>query len=182
MASILIQATRSVVGQQPDHRRLAEDAAQTFLDGAPVMVKQSTGGVVEWDGTTVASGIAGVSKSDASNLTTIGTPQTLTYGKVVNQPFAVKIPMGAPLNDGRIGVDTSDASTVFRAQVGPAQSTAVTDLTKQYGLTKDSDGHWYVDKTKTGASAVVVVQGFDNWDKTRGVRISFIPAAQQQLL
>jgi hypothetical protein len=195
VASSMIYATRSATGEQPPHRRLHEKAAQSFQEGVPVMVDPVTGFLIEWDGVTVANGIAGVSKENGSSLTTSGVPKTLTYGSVVNQSSAVKIPMGAPLNDGRCGVDLATPNTVFFAEVGSAQgggSLTQANVGKQYGMTKDTDGHWYVDTAKAGASAVctVVALGpgygpaagapsssiaFDS----RAVLISFLASAQQ---
>ena len=164
MASAIIFATRSTTEDQPNMRRLVEKAAQTFLLGVPVMVEAASGGVIEWDGTTVATGIAGFSKEAASQLITTGVPKTLTYGTVPNQSLAVNIPAGAPINDGRIGVETAIGSSIFHGQVGPSQTTAVTDVGKQYGMTKDTDGHWFVDKTKStvGTNTVVTVVKVDN--------------------
>ena len=190
MASALLDAVRSTTQEQPPHRRLPEDAAMTFLEGVPVTYNTTTGGVNEWNGTSFTGLIAGVSKEGASNLTTVGVPKTLTYGSVPNQPGAVKIPMGAPLNDGRIGLDLAVSSTVFKGQINPTgQTLAATDVGKSYGLTKDSDYHWYVDKTKTTTSgsgssnqAVVEIVGLDQFDTTRGVRFVFLAAAQQGIV
>jgi hypothetical protein len=68
---------------------------------------------------------------------------------------------------------------LFYGQVGPNQTTVITDIGKQYGLTKDVDGHWYVDKNKTGASAVLTITGLDQWDTARGVLFTFLAAAGQ---
>jgi hypothetical protein len=181
MASAVIYAMRSTVGQQPNMPRILEKAAQTFVLGVPVMVDTTVGAIKEWDGTTVAQGIAGFCKEAASNLTTTGVPKTLTFGSVPNQPNAQNIPMGAPINDGRIAVETSNEESIFFAQVGPAQTVAVTDLLKQYGMTKDSDGHWYVDKTKTtvGTNTVVQIVKLDPIDTIRGVQIVVTQAAAQ---
>lgn len=183
MASALIRAVRTANGQQPTHRRVPEGASKTFKDGVPVML--SGGYLTEWDGTTVALGIAGVSKEGASNLSSAGVAKTLTYGEVVNQSSAVKIPMGAPLNDGRCAVDVADDNTIFFAQINPTgQTLAATDLGKSYGMTKDSDGHWYVDKTKStvGTNTVCAIVAFDQYDTVRGVHIKFLAAAQQGAL
>lgn len=152
-------------------------------------MNQSTGGVNEWNGSTYLGAIAGVSKEDASNLTTVGVPKTLTYGHVPNQPSAVKIPLGAPLNDGRIGLDTASLDTVFSGQIGPSQSRTGVIPGNQFGLTKDSDGHWYVDVTKTPTSgsgssnqAVVEIVDLDQFDTLRGVRFKFISVATQGIV
>jgi hypothetical protein len=190
LASAAIKAVRSVTGSQPNHRRLREDAAQAFLPGVPLTMNVATGGVNEWDGVTIAGKICGVSKEPGAGLTTVGVTKTASYGAgtIPNQPLATKIMRGAPLNDGRTGVDTSSEDTVFHAQVGPAQVYAITDDGKAYGLTKDTDNHWYVDKTKTlisgaaGASqAVVLVVRGDEFD-TRGVSFKFLKVAQQEIV
>jgi len=180
MASAVMYAIRTISGNQPQIARTIEKATQTFLLGVPVQVDQSVGAIKEWDGTTVAAGISGISKEAASNLTTTGVAKTLTFGSVQNETLAVNIPRGAPLNDGKIGYETSVFDSVFYGQVGPSQTTAATDVTKQYGMTKDSDNHWYVDKTNTSTPVVVVLE-LDTIDTTRGVHFAFLPSASQIL-
>jgi hypothetical protein len=49
-------------------------------------------------------------------------------------------------------------------------------------LTLDADGHWYIDKTKTGASAVVEIIRIDPNDQNpinRGVYFIVLPSAAQ---
>ena len=113
MASVPMNSLRTVSGNQPQIDRIIEEALQTFLMGVPVQVNSADGGVQEWDGVTVAKAIAGISKEAASNLATVGTPLTLTFGSVPNQVLAVNIPRGAPFNDGKIGFETSVLDTVF---------------------------------------------------------------------
>jgi hypothetical protein len=189
VASSEIHSIQTVSGNQPRMRRINEEAGQTFIPGTPVQLAAGDGGVKAWDGVTVAQGIAGFSKEAANNLAALGvTPtaavpavQTLTFGSVPNEPAAKNI--GRPLfQDGRIGFEVSAQDTVFLGQVGPSQVTALTDLGKQYGMTQDSDGHWYVDKTKTGASAVVTIGRLDPNDQSatpRGVYFVVLAAAAQ---
>src|ERR1700730_994872 len=193
MASAEIHSIQTVSGQQPRMRRLPEEAGQTFLPGTPVQVASGDGGLKAWDGVPVAAGIAGFSKEFGNNLAALGvtpmaavnpSPQPSTGQAVPFQPSAVSI--SRPLfRDGRQGFEVAVADTVFLGQVGPLQSTVLTDLTNQYGLTLDSDGHWYVDKTKTGASAVVEITRLDPNDQgvlgtsTRGVYFIVLPAAAQ---
>jgi hypothetical protein len=90
--------------------------------------------------------------------------------------------MSRPLfSDGRSGIVLVVPDTLFYGQVNPNQVTAITDIGKQYGMTKDVDGHWFVDKTKVGAAAVCVITGLDQWDITRGVLFTFLPAVAQLL-
>jgi hypothetical protein len=185
MASRDILEVRSTTQQQPNILRIREAAAQQFQIGVPVMIDLTLGAVKEWDGTTYAAGIAGISKEPGANLPTVATPRVpganLVTGQAVpNQPQAYVLPVGAPLNDGRTGVVTSTPSTVFLGQIGQSQTRAYTDLGAVFGMTKDTDGHWYVDKTKTGTSAVVRIEKFDFWDK-RGVEFTFLPAAVQKM-
>ena len=182
MASAVILEIKSTTQEQPPIDRQIEKAGQTFLLGVPVMTDQTSGGIQEWDGTTTTAGVTGISKEPGSNLTTTGVAKTMSYGTVPNQPAAVNIPHGAPANDGRNGYAVAVQSTVFYGQVGPAQTTAPTDVTKQYGMTKDTDGHWFVDKAKTGAgNAIVEIVKLDYWDTTRGVHFTFLPVAIQKL-
>jgi len=190
VASAEIHSIQTVSGNQPRIRRLPEEAGQTFLPGTPVQLAAADGGVKAWDGVTVAFGIAGFSKEFGNNLAALGvtptaavnpSPQPSTGQAVPFQPAAVSI--SRPLyRDGRQGFEVSVADTVFLGQVGPAQQALASDVTKQYGLTLDADGHWYVDKTKTGASAVVEITRIDPNDQNpvnRGVYFIVLPAAAQ---
>lgn len=184
MASNPIYAIGTQSGNQPRIRRISERAAQTFLMGVPVQFDPVAGGMKEWDGVTIAGGIAGVAKEPASNLAATGIKQfqTLSNSPVPNQPLAQPIVRGAPYNDGRVGFEIADSDIMFLAQVGPAQTTLPTDLTTQVGMTKDGDGHWFVDKTKVGAQAVCQIVKLDQQDAVRGVWIAFLPAVQQIFL
>lgn len=184
MASGVIYAVGTQSGNQPRIRRISEKATQTFLMGVPLQFDTVAAGMKEWDGVTVAGGIAGVSKEPASNLAATGVKQfqTLSNSPVPNQPLAQAIVRGAPYNDGRTGFEIADSDIMFWAQVGPAQTTLATDVTTLVGMTKDGDGHWFVDKTKVGGQAVCQIVKLDTIDTVRGVFIAFLPAAQQILL
>lgn len=194
MASALIQERETVSGNQFRMTRQNEDAGQVFLQGTPLQLNNATGALKAWDGVTVSNGIAGISKEFGVNLTTAGVPLGTTqapagpsatgpgggqtFGSVQNEPAAVLF--SRPLfNDGKTGAVLAITDTVYYGQIGPAQVLAVTDIGKQYGLTKDADGHWFVDKTKTGAAAVLIITGFDNWDTTRGVLFTFLAGVAQ---
>ena len=191
MASSEIHSVQSTSGNQPRMRRIIEEAGQTFLSGTPVQIASGDGGIKAWDGTTVALGIAGFSKEGGNNLGALGvnplpsvtSKQSLVFGSVPYETSAVNI--GRPLfNDGRIGFEASDGDTIFIGQVGPAQTVAATDVGKQYGMTIDSDGHWFVDKTKStvGTNTVVTVVRLDPNDQSaspRGVYFVVTPGAAQ---
>jgi hypothetical protein len=188
LASIEIHSVETVSGNQPRVRRIIEEASQTFLPGTPVEIA-SDGGVEEWDGSTLADKIAGFSLEAGQDLASLGVqpsaavvgPQPLTFGSVPNETSAENI--GRPaFSDGRNGFEVATQDTVFRGQVGPSQSVTAANVGIQYGLTKDSDGHWYVDTSKTTTNAVVEVVKLDPWDQSttrRGVWFVVLPAAAQ---
>lgn len=192
MASAEIHAVGTVSGNQARMRRIIEEASQTFLVGVPVQIAAGDGGLKEWDGTTLANAIAGFSKEAGNNLAALGvaptaavpSAQSLTFGSVPFETSAKNI--GRPLfNDGRIGFEVAETDNVFAGQINPTGQTALaTDIGKTYGMTKDSDGHWYVDKTKTGANAVVQIVKLDPSDQSatpRGVYFVVLAAAAQLL-
>jgi hypothetical protein len=189
MASAEIHSIQTVSGNQPRIRRLPEEAGQTFLPGTPVQIAAGDGGVRAWDGVTVAFGIAGFSKEFGNNLALLGVTPTAAVNptpqpsgsSVPFEPLAVSITRPF-FRDGRQGFEVAVADTVFLGQVGPTQQALQSDVTKQYGLTQDSDGHWYIDKTKTGATAVVEITRIDPNDQNpvnRGVYFIVLPSAAQ---
>lgn len=179
MATAIIYPVQTVSGNQPRMRRIVEAVTQTFLLGTPVQL--TAGFVAAWDGTTEALGIAGFSSEPASNLTVAGTPETLHYGTVQNQASAQNIPMGAPLNDGRNGFFVACDDTIFAGQVGPAQVVTQANVGVQYGMTIDTDGHWYVDLTDTSdvVCRIVKLDPDDQSATPRGVYFVIIPGSQQ---
>ena len=149
----------------PEQRRLLEDAGETFKIGTPVQVQASDGMVIENPAITDAASavIAGFAQEPGANLTTEGTPKTLTYGSVQNQSSAVLIPVGAPLNDGRVGVNIARDTTQFKGSIDVSGAgsdlIAAADLGLIFGLTKDAgNGFWYVDKTKTATGTGACVE------------------------
>lgn len=182
MATALIQERGTVSGNQPRMRRIAEKTGQTFKSGTPLQLDTTTtpSSLKAWDGTTVSAGIAGIAKEFGANLATTGTAQQQSFGSVQNEASAQNFSRPY-FNDGMTGIVVANLDTEFYGQVGPAQTVATSDVGKTYGMTVDSDGHWYVDKTKTGGSAVVTVVKLDDWDTTRGVIFTFLPTAIQNL-
>jgi hypothetical protein len=153
-----------------------EAAGQTFLTGAPVQLNGS-GYVQQWDGTTVTAGILGVAESFGLNLGSAGlgapvppfggvtgTIAIQTYGSVVNQPLGVNIALGTPISDGRTLYMEPNQDNIFQALFDNLTGSVAADYTPvqgsiglTYGMTKDANGYWYVDKSKTGESAVVQI-------------------------
>lgn len=182
---LIMQAVKTISGNTPLTDAKPEKAGKTFLEGVPVML--TSGFCQEWDANVGAAsptvGIIGVSKQPGANLGSdgagspslpfgsVGFPGTsTTFGSVQYQASAVNIPEGAPFSDGRTIYEVSVEDTIFLGQFDnasgsvPADYTPVNaDIGKQYGLTKDSTGHWYVDKAKAtaGTNTVVVIVGID---------------------
>jgi hypothetical protein len=165
-------------GTTPFTSAQPELAGQTFLSGTPVQL--SAGGFVQaWDGATVAAGILGVAESFGLNLGSNGagapTPPfggvtgniaIATYGNVPNQPNAVNIAIGTPVSDGRTLYIEPNQDNIFQALFDNAAGAVAADYTPTqasigvaYGMTKDANGLWYVDKNKTGGSAIVQIVG-----------------------
>lgn len=170
-----IMQVQEKAGTTPYTNALPEKAGQTFLFGSPV---QLNGGYVQaWDGTTVTAGILGVAESFGLNLASnglgaptapfgqiTGTGAIQTWGTVPNQPNAVNIALATPISDGRTLYMEPRESTIFQAlfdnsagAVAADWTPVETDIGVNYGMTKDANGYWYVDKNKTGANAVLQV-------------------------
>ena len=165
-------------GTMPFTSAQPEAASQTFLSGTPVQLNGS-GYVQAWDGTTVSAGILGVAESFGLNLGSagLGAPAPpfggitgniaiATYGNVPNQPNAVNIALGTPVSDGRTLYVEPNQDAIFQALFDNAAGNAAADWTPtqasigvNYGMTKDANGLWYVDKNKTGGSAIVQILG-----------------------
>lgn len=158
-----------------------EKAGQTFIKGVPVQL--NAGVVQEWDGATVAHGILGVSLEDAHNLsadgagapgpfTGVGFPGAgLSFGKVPNEPSGLNIPRGAPFVTGYILYNEALTDNIFSAQFDNSAGAGVADWTpvqsdigKVYGMTKDANGHWYVDKNKVAGNSVLIIRQLDPID------------------
>ena len=188
MASSEIHSIQTVSGNQPRIRRIIEEAGQTFLPGTPLQIA-ADGGIKVWDGTTLTRGIAGFSKEFGNNLAALGvvptaavnpTPQP-SFGSVVNEPSAVNITRPF-FRDGRQGFEVADQDTVFLGQVGPAQTALSADVGAIYGLTIDTDNHWFVDKAKVAGNAAVTIVKLDPNDQSatpRGVYFVVLQATAQ---
>lgn len=150
-------------GAHPETRRLLENAAETFLQGTPVWV-DSTGYLAASPTISSALTIAGFSQQEAHNRTSDGVVEHTTEGTVVNQPSAQVIPGGARPDDGRIGVWVATSQVVWigafyndTALETPAQA----DVGQIYGLTKQSNGFWAVDKNITAAASGAICEIVD---------------------
>lgn len=169
----------------PQTERFSEKASQTFKIGVPV---QFNAGYVQEcatiDSTPANDPILGICTEPGNNLSSDGVAKTLTYGSVQNQSAAVLIPVGAPPNDGKMGVVIANDNVEFFAATLVTHALAATDIGSQFGLTKDgSTGQWYVDTTITAVAsgACVLVTDLIDAVGTLGGRVAFVvaPARQQ---
>lgn len=181
MATALITSIQTVSGNQPRIRDIPEAATQTFLAGTPVALNAS-GNVIAWAGsivTNLVGAIIGIAKNPGKSLATAGVALQLTQGSVPNQSAAVNIQRPYFDPDGATLLETADPDTIFQGQVGPAQTVTQANVGVPYGMTKDSDGHWYVDTSKTtvGTNTCVMIVKLDPNDQSatpRGVYFRFI--------
>jgi hypothetical protein len=117
--------------------------------------------------------------------------KTLTTGfKVNNQASAVVIPLGAPPNDGTLGMVLATESMEFQATYGDSATAANAVLAQVQvgairGLTKDAgNGFWYVDNnitTAAGGACVEIIELVDPVGTLNGKVIFKVTKAAQQL-
>lgn len=205
-----IGSVETTSGLTPLTQALLEAAGQTFKIGVPVQ-QNGSGNIQQWDGTTIAAGIAGFSLTYGLNLGSagkgapfafnqIGPPGAIqTYGNVPNQTSAVNIAVGTPISDGRTLFESAVGLTIFEGQYDNSAGTVAADYTPttamigtQFGLTVDASGQFYVDggKVTPGTNTVVQMVGINPIDMasaTTGivnarVRFQVIAAARQQIL
>ncbi len=183
-------------------------AGQTFTLGAPLQLNAS-GYAQVWDGATIAAGIYGVSLEPGANLGTAGAGYPPNFGQqgppwsnfnigaAPNQPSSVTIPYGAPFITGGVLSMLNVSDTLFKAQTDssaaspPTIQPTIASVGKQYGLTVDANGYWYIDfnKTTAGTNTVLVVVGLYpgdvlTTDPTKTVPngqliFQFLPSTQQ---
>lgn len=189
---IKIWKVQGIGTAQPSMRRIAEKAAQTFLIGTPVRVEAATGFLIA--NPTISSVataiIAGFATEPANNLTTSGVAKTLTYGSVQNQANAVLIPIGAPPNDGTMGVELANDIDWFVGVLGNSATAASatiaqTDLGALFGLTKDAGtNYWYIDNnitTAAGGACLVITELIDAVGTLNGREAFKVAKVAQQL-
>jgi hypothetical protein len=165
---IPIVAVKTISGNQPQILSYKEKASQTFLNGVPVQL--ASGVLQEWDGTTVAAGsnLGSDGLGAPGAFTNVGFPGTgTTFGKVPFQASAVNIPRGAPMSDGRMLSYVANSDNLFLGQVdnntGANYTLLIADIGTQFGMTKDTAGHWYIDRAKVTVGVNTVVQIVDTF-------------------
>lgn len=165
---------------------LGELAAQTFKRGVPVQLT-AAGFVQQWDGSTIAKGIAGIGLQIGQNLPSNGFgapplgfgqvtgPKAIqTWGSVQFQANAVNIALATPASDGRTLFAVANLDTIFRIQVdNTAGSTSNNYIPNQnnmagnqFGITFDASGQAFLDisKNTVGTNTVFEVMEYDQVD------------------
>lgn len=143
--------------------RVAEEAGDEQYIGTPCVVD---GGYAQ-ESPAISGAtelIAGFTSEAAHDLASNGVPETLHYGAVQNQPDAVNIPIGAPLSDGKLGFYTANDQVWFKGKTDDAATLAQDMVGDIAGLTKGSNGFWFVDTTITttaGGACVEIVELID---------------------
>lgn len=171
-----IYPVQNTTNTTPNTAADLEAASQTFKFGSPVQ-RNGSGYIQVWDGTTITAGIIGISESFGLNLATAGAGfptapfapvsgaiAIQTYGSVPNEPSAVNTALGTPVAEGRTLYTEAIDENYFLGMLDNSAGAVPSDYTPtqatigaKYGLTQDSNGNWYVDLGKTGASAVLQV-------------------------
>ena len=170
---------------QPRIMRKLEEASQTFKMGTPLK-SNSSGYMIAWaaNANNSSGNIAGVATEPGSNLASNGTPKTLTYGSVPMQANASIVPVGAPPNDGTVGILVAESSTIFVGKCNDAHNIAVTDVGRQGGLTYDTNGFPIVETEANNATAngacLIITELVDAVGTAGGkVAFRFLDSAQQ---
>ncbi len=141
---------------QPVIKRFGEEASQTFLMGVPVTCNVAVSGdIYAWaaNANVAANNVAGFSTEPGSNLTANHTARHLTYGSVQGQANAVQIPIGAPINDGTVGVILATDTIIFVAKCNDAHNIALTDIGTVQGMTKDTNNYFFIEFGANNAAA-----------------------------
>lgn len=192
---ILHKRTRLDTSVIANMKRYAEKSGQTMLQGTPVQldVAGATGFIIACPAITsvATANIAGFCTEPGNNLTSSGVAKILaTAFSVPNQPNAVVNPIGAPPNDGTIGMVLATESMEFVGTYGDSVTAANAVLAQAQlgtirGLTKDAGNNfWYVDNaiTTTAAGACVEITDFIDAIGTLNGRVIFkVTKAAQQL-
>lgn len=170
-----VRQVQGVNGAFAHVERYGEAAVQTFKIGVPLVLSN---GFLQESGTIsgATNTILGFGMEAGNNLVTAGVAKTLTYGTVQGQSAAVLIPVGAPPNDGTMGVLVAEDNIIYMAATLVTHALVATDLGALFGLTKDStSGQWYVDTTitSTGSGACLRVEEIIDPIGTLGGRVGF---------
>lgn len=164
-----IGAVSTLSGNQEKIQNILEGASQTFVQGTPVILNGS-GNTIAATAGTGGSQVTyyGISALRGKNLASAGLGASPLYGginppwgqgalqDVQNQSAAYSIFHGAPFLDGLTLVQLATADTIFEAQVdastGSTYNATTSNIGSAFGLSKDSNGFWYVDLGKTGSN------------------------------
>ena len=140
-------------GANPTIMRLPENNNCVALRGVPIA---QTSGYVDESATINGNNnlFYGFSAEAGKNRATDGTAETLVVpGGVQNQNNAHVIPLGAPMDDGNMGVISAGPNTRFMGALTSSNNVAAAQLGATMGLTKDSNNYWYLDPAKNNQAS-----------------------------
>jgi hypothetical protein len=149
MPSAIPITFRRMVGSQgmPTIMRVPEAANAVFKEGTPVVVSDGyANNAAEQNNN--ATQFSGFSTEYGKNRAANGTEETLTFGSVRNQNNAVLIPVGAPMDDGNVGIIIPGPEARFMGALEYNNNAAQNMVGDIMGLTEDSNNYWYIDPAK----------------------------------
>jgi len=129
-----------------------EAATQTYKQGALLAISAGYAQELATNGAL----IVGFAAAPGMNLTTAGTAQGAFDG-------LAKIIPALPHVQFEMNIDSAGTLGAY--------TSLVTNIGSSYGVTKDSNGVWYIDVDKTGGIARVIVTGFRDPIGTVGARV-----------
>lgn len=168
--------------------RVPEDELQTFKIGSLIAVVSGYAQIVA-SGFGGSELVYGVSMEAGHNLAVDGTAEDgYNEGAPQNQPSGKRIPPGAWIKDGKVGVYLANGQTIFSAMLKDGQvfTQALVLPATRYELEYDSSsGYWFIDTSDTGTSAkhAALIIGLDSASPNTaaaGARVffQFAPAAR----
>jgi hypothetical protein len=150
--AIPITFRKMVGGGFPEIRRIPEAKNCVALEGTPIAVSSGYANAsATIDGNNNL--FTGFSLEYGKNRAANGTEETLTFGSVRNQNNAVLIPVGAPMDDGKIGVVVPGPEARFQGALTTSNNSTNNMIGNVMGLTKDSNNYWYIDPAKNNQAA-----------------------------
>jgi hypothetical protein len=124
-------------------QRVPEAANCVALDGTPIAVSGGYANAAA-NFNNNNNQFLGFSTEYGKNRAANGTAEHLTFGYVRNQANAELIPVGAPMDDGNIGVLIPKQGDRFMGALTSANNSAQNMVGTVMGLTKDSNNYWYI--------------------------------------
>jgi len=131
----------------PEIQRVPEAKNATFKEGTPITVTDGYGNNAAEQNNN-ATQFSGFSVEYGKNRAANGTAEHLSYGSVRNQANAELIPVGAPMDDGNVGMIIPGPNLRFMGALEYNNNSAANMVGDMMGLTEDSNNYWYLDPAK----------------------------------